>query len=480
MGKKFKVSRKTKKIILGGCIGAMVVLFVGLFVYLYIADTNTLGRKMSIYGLDVSTLTVDKAEQKILKAFQGRTVSFQEDGEVVYKTTLGNLGYDLNEDALKTQLTELQKTREANRKLFATQEDQKIPYEIQKNEEQEKTALQESNFGDKERTASVDAAIQYNENQKQFTLISDVQGNQIDESRLLAYVDQSLEALFPSQLLGGEIKLVMGTDVYQQPSVTVSDDMQNKLSGLNEKLNKYRSSTVTYTLGNETQVVDASTIESWLQISSDSISVDQDAVKAYVQDLATKYNTIYVPRTFHTSYGNDVTVSDNEYGFQIDQDGELQQLLKDIASGSEVSRDPVYSISAMQRNGSDDLAGSYIEVSLDNQHLWLYKDGALVTETDIVSGAPKAGRETYRGAWPIAYKASPYNLSSSEYGYNVTVKYWMPFVYGQGLHDASWQSSFGGNRYKSGAGSHGCINLPTDQAALIYNTIDGGYPIIIY
>ena len=237
MGKKFKVSRKTKKIILGGCIGAMVILIAGLFIYLYIADTNTLGRKISIYGLDVSTLTVDKAEQKILKDFRERKVAFQEDGEVVYKTTLGNLGYDLNEDALKTQLTELQKTREANRKLFATQEDQKIPYEIQKDEEQEKTALQKSNFGDKERTASVDAAIQYNENQKQFTLISDVQGNQIDESRLLAYVDQSLESLFPSQLLGGEIKLVMGTDVYQQPSVTVSDDMQNKLSGLNEKLN---------------------------------------------------------------------------------------------------------------------------------------------------------------------------------------------------------------------------------------------------
>ena len=480
MGKKFKVSRKTKKIILGGCIGAMVVLFAGLFVYLHIADTNTLGRKISIYGLDVSKLTVDKAEQKILKDFRGRKVSFQEDGAVVYETTLGDLGYDLNEEALQTQLTELQKTREANRKLFATQEDQKISYEIKKNEEQEKNALQESNFGNKDRTASVDASIQYDEKQKKFTLTNDVQGNQIDAARIQTYVDQSLDSLFPTQLLGGEIKLVMGNDVYQQPSVTASDDMQNKLSQLNEELNKYRSSKVTYTLGSETEVVDAATIESWLQISYDSISVDQDAIKTYVQDLATKYNTIYVPRTFHTSYGNDVTVSDNEYGFQIDQDGELQQLLKDIASGSEVSRDPVYSISAMQRNGSDDLAGSYIEVSLDNQHLWLYKDGVLVTETDIVSGAPKAGRETYRGAWPIAYKASPYNLSSSEYGYNVTVKYWMPFVYGQGLHDASWQSSFGGNRYKSGAGSHGCINLPTDQAALIYNTIDGGYPIIIY
>ena len=480
MGRKFNVSRKTKKIILGGCIGAMVILLAGLFIYLYIADTNTLGRKISIYGLDVSTLTVDKAEQKILKDFRERKVSFEEDGTVVYETTLGNLGYDLNEDALKTQLSDLQKTREANRKLFATQEDQKIAYEIQKNEDQERSTLQESNFGDKERTASVDAAIQYDESQKKFTLTEDVQGNQIDETRLQTYVDQSLDSVFPSQLLGGEIKLVMGTDVYKQPSVTVSDKMQKKLKKLNKKLKKYRSSTVTYTLGNETQVVDTAIIESWLQISSDSISVDQDAVKTYVEDLATKYNTIYVPRTFHTSYGNDVTVSDNEYGFQIDQDGELNQLLKDIASGKEVNRDPVYSISGMQRNGSDDLAGSYIEVSLDNQHLWLYKDGALVTETDIVSGAPKAGRETYRGAWPIAYKASPYNLSSSEYGYNVKVKYWMPFVYGQGLHDASWQSSFGGNRYKSGAGSHGCINLPTDQAALIYNTIDGGYPIIIY
>ena len=154
MGKKFKVSRKTKKIILGGCIGAMVVLFAGLFVYLHIADTNTLGRKISIYGLDVSKLTVDKAEQKILKDFRGRKVSFQEDGAVVYETTLGDLGYDLNEEALQTQLTELQKTREANRKLFATQEDQKISYEIKKNEEQEKNALQESNFGNKDRTES--------------------------------------------------------------------------------------------------------------------------------------------------------------------------------------------------------------------------------------------------------------------------------------------------------------------------------------
>lgn len=480
MADKFKLSRKAKKIILGSCIGGVVVLTAGLLAYIHIADTNTLGRKISVYGVDVSRQTAEEAEQTILTAFHDRKVEFKEDGTDVYQTTLSALGYDLDEAALKAKLTELQATREANRKLFATQEDYQIDYQIQKNEEQEKSALSASNFGDKERTASVDAAVKYDDQQKQYVLIEDVQGNQIDETRLQSYVDQTLDDNFRLKLLGGNIQITLDTNVYQQPSVTVSDDMKNKLTELNDQLNKYRNTTVTYTLGSATEVIDAEKIESWLQISDDGINVDQDAVKTYVQDLATKYNTIYVPRTFHTSYGNDVTVSDNEYGFQIDQDGELKQLLDDLASGTAVSRDPVYSISGMQRNGADDLNGSYIEVSLDNQHLWLYKDGALVTETDIVSGAPKAGRETYRGAWPIAYKASPYNLSSQEYGYNVKVNYWMPFVYGQGLHDASWQSSFGGNRYKSGAGSHGCINLPTDQAALIYNTIDGGYPIIIY
>ena len=480
MADKFKLSRKAKKIILGACIGGVVVLTAGLFTYIHIADTNTLGRKISIYGVDVSTLTTDKAEQKLQDAFRNRKVQFKEGGSDVYQTTLGELGYDLDESALKSELTELQTTREANRKIFATQEDYKIAYQIQKDEEQEKKTLASSNFGDKERTASVDAAIQYDEQQKQFVLVKDVQGNQIDEAKFQSYVDQMLNDNFRLKLLGGDIQITLDVNIYQQPSVTVSDDMQKKVTDLNDQLNKYRSTTVTYTLGSATEVIDSGTIESWLQISDESVNLDQDAVKKYVQDLATKYNSIYVPRTFHTSYGNDITVSDNEYGFQIDQDGELKQLLTDLGSGTAVTRDPVYAISGMQRNGTDDLNGSYIEVSLDNQHLWLYKDGALITETDIVSGAPKAGRETYRCAWPIAYKASPYNLSSQEYGYNVKVKYWMPFVYGQGLHDASWQSSFGGNRYNSGAGSHGCINLPTDQAALIYNTIDGGYPIIIY
>ena len=244
MADKFKLSRKAKKIILGACIGGVVVLTAGLFTYIHISDTNTLGRKISIYGVDVSTLTTDKAEQKLLDAFRSRKVQFKEGGSDVYQTTVSELGYDLDESALKSELTELQTTREANRKIFATQEDYKIAYQIQKDEEQEKKALASSNFGDKERTASVDAAVQYDEQQKQFVLVNDVQGNEIDETRLQSYVDQMLDDNFRLKLLGGDIQITLDTNVYQQPSVTASDEMQNKVTGLNDQLNKYRSTTV--------------------------------------------------------------------------------------------------------------------------------------------------------------------------------------------------------------------------------------------
>lgn len=480
MEEKKAFNKKKLKVVLALCIVASVIAGIGLLVYIHHVDTTTLGRKISVYGLDVSKLTVEEAQQKISETFQNKTVTLNEDGEDIYSTSLAQMGYSLDQDVLKSALETLQQQRSQKFQLLALQKDYQIDYQIFKDEAQEQTALAVENFNNKERIDSTDAHIRYSKKKQKYVLVEQVVGNQIDENRLLSFVDDTLDEKFKTELFVSEAKIVLSEDVYCQPDIEASGEMKQQVKKLNSQLKKYRSTTVTYVFGSETQVLDSETISSWLKIKNSGMSIDQDAAANYISEMANKYNTIYVPRTFHTSLGTDITVSDNEYGYRIDQDGELAQLLEDMKSGEDISREPVYSSSGMQRNGTDDLAGSYIEVSLDAQHLWLYKDGALITETDIVSGAPTAKRETYRGAWPIAYKASPFTLSSEEYGYATTVKYWMPFVYGQGLHDASWQSSFGGNRYKTGHGSHGCINLPEDQAALIYNTIDGGYPIIIY
>ena len=174
------------------------------------------------------------------------------------------------------------------------------------------------------------------------------------------------------------------------------------------------------------------------------------------------------------------------YGFLylINQEKECEQLKADILGGQAVTREPVYRSANeygnpyyLAREGTDDLAGTYVEVSVQAQHLWFYKNGHLITEGDVVTGMPVSGRETTKGCFPLAYKESPSVLKGA--GYTQPVTYWMPFFEGEGLHDAAWRSAFGGTIYQYD-GSHGCVNCPLSLAKTIYDNIVPGTAIVIY
>ena len=126
--------------------------------------------------------------------------------------------------------------------------------------------------------------------------------------------------------------------------------------------------------------------------------------------------------------------------------------------------------------------GTYIEISLSTQHLWVYQDHAVIYESALTSGATGAGLATVTGLFSIYYKTTNPRLRGYQYGYNydVPVKYWMPFYKGFGLHDAVWRNGkFGGPDYYY-AGSHGCVNLPDDTAAFIYNWSVIGTPVWVH
>ncbi len=76
MEQKKALNRKKLKVILVICIVMIVTAGVGLAVYIHHVDTVTLGRKVSVYRLDVSKLTVGEAQQKINEAFQNKNIIF--------------------------------------------------------------------------------------------------------------------------------------------------------------------------------------------------------------------------------------------------------------------------------------------------------------------------------------------------------------------------------------------------------------------
>ena len=114
----------------------------------------------------------------------------------------------------------------------------------------------------------------------------------------------------------------------------------------------------------------------------------------------------------------------------------------------------------------------------------MVKDGAIVWDAPCVTGNESKGHNTPAGIYTLTYKQRDRVLRGAKradgsYEYESPVSYWMPFNGGIGLHDANWRGSFGGTIYKTN-GSHGCVNLPPQKTAALYELVYQGIPVICY
>ena len=210
-------------------------------------------------------------------------------------------------------------------------------------------------------------------------------------------------------------------------------------------------------------------------MDGENVSLDGNKAAEYVKTLSSKYNTAYTKRAFKTSYGPTVEIS-GFYGWRINQAEETKELLAVLAAGENVTREPVYMTTAASHDGPD-YGGTYAEVNLTAQHLFFYKDGQKVLESDFVSGSVSKGHITPPGIFGLTYKQRNAVLKGE--GYASPVNFWMPFNGGIGFHDASWRSSFGGSIYRTG-GSHGCVNMPYAKAKELFENVYTGMPVICY
>ena len=230
--------------------------------------------------------------------------------------------------------------------------------------------------------------------------------------------------------------------------------------------------------GAGTEILTGEDIANWMQeTESHQLILDSDQLTQFVEELAQKYDTQGQPRNFRTSWGKEITLYKGNFGWKLDVQKTIGLLQDNLNTEGSVILKPIWSHKGGTFSKGNDIGDSYVEVDLINQKVWLYKDGEKLLETGCVSGTLNTERQTPGGVYSIYYKQSPAVLNGP--GYSSPVEYWMPFNGGIGLHDANWRSTFGGDIYKTN-GSHGCINLPTDAAKLIYETVEIGYPVVCY
>lgn len=310
-----------------------------------------------------------------------------------------------------------------------------------------------------------DAYLQLNDSNK-FEVVPETYGTRLDRAK---FGERVLEAV---NNLESVIDLTK-EDYYVKPVIYKDDE---KMLTAMESANKYLDSVITYKFGSQSEIVDSSLTKDWIVIGNDfSVYFDRDKVKEFVRELSRKYDTFGDTRTFPTSYGFDVSVVGGDYGYRMNREAEINNLVADLKTGEKKDRKPDYYQEGVSYDGLD-IGNTYVEVDLTGQHLFLYKDGSMVLQTEIVSGHPKKG-VTPNGTYGITYCERDAVLRGENY--ETPVAYWMPFNGDIGLHDATWQRKFGGDWYVQ-HGSHGCVNLPLSMAAQIYSYAYKGMPVVCY
>ena len=296
-----------------------------------------------------------------------------------------------------------------------------------------------------------------------------VTGNRLDKVRLKT-------AILKAVATGDETIDLKKDRCYVEPKYQKDSPAVKRAAKV---MRRYAKAKITYLFGTDSEVVDSKVFGSWLTVDGDMhVTVDEAKAADYLYQLALRTNTAYSKHTFKTTGGNTITVNGGSYGWRIDREAELRQLIVDIKSGKAVNREPAYKQRGKTRKSIyEDIGNSYVEVSIAQQHMWVYKDGRQVVSTPVVTGNTLAGHGTTPGVYYIAYKARHATLKGEDY--KTPVSYWMPFNGGQGIHDSWWRGAYGGTIYRGG-GSHGCVNTPPGQVPAVYANVETGTPVVVY
>ena len=282
----------------------------------------------------------------------------------------------------------------------------------------------------------------------------------------------------------------------QQTEVTIGDECLEDATSLTDTLNAANAllgaAGTTLSL-NGTKVLDVSKdlIASWVRIGDDlSVTLDEQAAGEWVTANVGALDTAGKQRTYTRPDGKQVTVSGGTWGIITNEAETTKVLLDAVRGGSAQALDiPLRQSTGVvaDANGRD-WGNRYIDIDISEQHVRMYDDsGALIWESDCVTGDPTQGYDTPTGVNPInANKAMNQTLKGLDYNgdgepdYESYVTYWIPFVGNLvALHDADWRYYFGGTVYQ-GNGSHGCVNLPVGKAAELYELTRVGDCVVVH
>lgn len=462
-------------------IGIIVGIIIGLLLIVYIAGgiyfTDRFMPNTVLGDHDVSLKTTAEVQTTLDKALDKYNIAVSGQGFSL-KISAKDAGVSLDGESITNAALnstnpwlwplEITRTHDETNSLTATSGGTGLGTVVQ-------TAVNEFNT-----TASspTDAVVAFSEQANAFAVQPERTGTALDADAVATTVAKAIASLQPT------VKL--GADTLQQPAVLSTDP---KLQSAAEAANQFLKADMQLMMGGDVATkVNPALVSGWVHFDENlTPSLDEAALDAWLDELEASCNTVGTERTYTRPDGKVITVNGGPYGWLTDGEA-LRALVKDgVANGTTGAVDiPCQTTgTAYNGKGAQDWGARYCDIDLSEQYVRFYDEaGALIWEAPCISGTPNGAHNTPAGVYWLNQKASPSvlkgtNLDGSKY--ESTVRYWMPFVGNViGMHDADWQYAFGGTLYQQGRGSHGCVNLPVDSAASLFDIIQSGDVVVCH
>ena len=462
--------QKKRRMLIGGIAGLCVVaLIAGSQIHKHYKEfyTTHFFNGTVINGEDASKKTVEEVKDDIKKNVSHYTLKIKELNRDE-KITAQDVGLEYVDDGKVDELMEEQEEGKWFLHLAGTTE-----FDVNAGTKYDEGKLTETIAGlecFKEENVTKPQNATLKDENNVFSIQDEVEGNEVNLEKFTAAVKEALDK-------GGTSIDIVKNDCYNHPTIYRDNET---LKARMDKWNEYMRVNVTYAFGDNIEVVNADTVKPNVVDDGSTVDLPTDWIRTLVYGWGQKYDTFGLAREFTTHSGETIMVEEGgDYGWCIDKDVTIADVTDAVLTGAQGERPVTFLYSAMGWDNGD-LTGTYVEVSIAEQHLWCYKDYELVMDTDVVTGLPTTERETTPGTFAVDAKKEDAVLGSLDVqGYESPVSFWAPFNGGQGLHDAPWRGDFGGDIYLSN-GSHGCVNIPPENMEPIYNAIDIGTAVVIY
>lgn len=446
------------------------VVLVALVVYLIgVSYFNSHFLPRSYAGpIKVSQMTVEHATQVVEEGIPTSTLMFQEADKDIGFIELNQLDIRVNTDNYLGQALQEQNAWLWPFALIRPKEVINIKENIQLDEQLVEALIPNLGVENSDRTATQNAFLVKDE-QGVFEVQEEVYGNQVNSTTLTDVIKDKISEG------NGSIKL---EEAYDQPTELAEGEIiQNQLVSLE----RMKNTSITLEFAGNSVTIPQELIETWIYVDEEGqLQVDAESVDSYIVSLNEEYSGLLNTWTFTSTYQGEVQVQPGTYGWYIDRFEEAPIIIQNIHDGAQLTREPI--VYGSSYGMGSDIGGDYVEVDIAYQMMFIYKDHQLVLETPIVSGI--VGAETVPGAYQVWNMEEDTDLvgynTITEKDYIQPVSYWIAFDdQAQGIHDASWQSSFGGNAYMT-SGSLGCINTPPGIMGQVFELVEYGMPVMIF